>query len=57
MIMEKQQVAGQRRREFAAEARRQSREAAMAARNPESDEAQIMRELDALLDESAGEWK
>jgi hypothetical protein len=57
VVSRKQRVEEQRRREFEAEARRQSREAAAAARNPESDEAQTMRELDALLDESASEWK
>lgn len=53
----RQRVAEQHRREFEAEARRQSLEAAAAARDPESDEAQVMRELDAHLAESADEWK
>ncbi|HZU89673.1 MAG TPA: ribbon-helix-helix protein, CopG family [Stellaceae bacterium] len=53
----RQRVAEQRRREFEAEARRQSLEAAAAARNPESDEAQIMRELDANLAEGIDGWE
>jgi hypothetical protein len=53
----KQRIEEQPRREFAAEARRQSRAAAAAARDPKSDEAQIMRELDALLDEIADAWR
>jgi predicted transcriptional regulator len=53
----RQRVAEQRRREFEAEARRQSLEAAAAARNPESDEAAIMRELDAHLAEGIDGWK
>jgi hypothetical protein len=53
----RQRVDEQRRREFEAEARRQSREAAAAACNPESDEAQIMRELDAHLAEGIDGWK
>jgi predicted transcriptional regulator len=53
----RQRVAEQRRREFEAEARRQSLEAAAAACDPESDEAQIMRELDANLAEGVYGWK
>jgi hypothetical protein len=44
-----------RRREFEAEARRQSLECAAAAADPNSDEAQVMRELDANFDEFARE--
>ena len=43
----------QKRREFEAEARRQSLECAAAAADPDSDEAQVMRELDANFDEFA----
>jgi hypothetical protein len=46
-----------RRRAFEAEARRQSLELAAAARDPNSDEAAVLRELDALFDEFAREWK
>jgi hypothetical protein len=45
------------RREFEADARRQSLEIAAAARDLNSDEAAVMRELDALFDESIREWK
>jgi hypothetical protein len=44
-----------RRREFEAEARRQSRLIAAAARDPDSDEAAVMRELEANFDELARE--
>jgi hypothetical protein len=40
---------------FEAEARRQSLECAAAAADPNSDEAQVMRELDANFDEFARE--
>jgi hypothetical protein len=50
-------VRRQRRREFEAEARRQSRELAIAAQDPNSDEAAILRELDANFDQFAREWK
>jgi predicted transcriptional regulator len=46
-----------RRREFEAEARRQCLEANAAARDPRSDEAAVMRELEADLKEFADEWK
>ena len=39
------------RRSFAEEARQESRLIAEAAKNPDSDEALVMRELDILLDE------
>lgn len=44
-----------RRREFEAEARRQSLECAAAVQDPNSDEAQVMRELDANFEEFARE--
>lgn len=47
------------RKTFEIEARRQSREAAARARDPQSDEAQSLRELESLLDadDFADEWK
>jgi hypothetical protein len=53
----RERVAQRRRREFEAEARRQSLEAAALARDPDSDEAAVMRELEADLVEFADEWK
>ena len=50
-------VARQRRLAFEAEAHRQALELAAAAQDPGSDEAAVMRELDANLEEFAGEWK
>jgi hypothetical protein len=50
-------VAQKERRAFEAEARRQSMIIAKAAEDPNSDEAAVMRELDALFDESVREWK
>jgi predicted transcriptional regulator len=50
-------VERQRRRAFEAEARRQSLELAAAAQDPNSDEAAVMRELDANFEEFAREWK
>jgi len=52
-------VARRERRAFAVEARRQSMEAATAAADPRSDEAAVMRELDADLDptESNDGWR
>jgi hypothetical protein len=47
----------ERRREFEAEARRQCELINAAAQDPNSDEAAIMRELDAHLDSLADEWK
>jgi hypothetical protein len=50
-------VARRERRAFAAEARRQSLAAAAAAADPKSDEAAVMRELEADLDATeSGEW-
>lgn len=49
----RERVERQRRRDFEAEAHRQSLVIAAAARDPESDEAATLRELDALFDELA----
>ena len=49
----RERVARKERREFEAEARRQSIIIAKAAEDPNSDEATIMRELDANFDEFA----
>jgi hypothetical protein len=51
----RERVKQQRRLAFEAEARRQSLECAAAARDPNSDEAQVLRELDANFDEFARE--
>lgn len=53
----RERIEQRKRREFEAEARRQCLEIAAAARDPNSDEAVVMRELDALFDESVREWK
>ena len=53
----REHVARRKRQDFEAEAHRQSLEAAAAARDPDSDEAQVMRELEADLEELADEWK
>ena len=47
----RERVEQKRRREFEAEARRQSLLLAEAARDPNSDEAVLMRQLDANFDE------
>jgi hypothetical protein len=52
-----ERVALKRRREFEAEARRQCLLLAAAAQDPNSDEAAVMRELEADLEEFADEWK
>jgi len=52
-----ERIRQERRRAFEAEARRQSREAAAAEADPSSDAAAAQRELDALFDEFAREWK
>jgi hypothetical protein len=49
----RERVRQKERREFEAEARRQCLEIAEAARDPNSDEAAVMRELDANFDEFA----
>ena len=53
----RERVKQKERREFEAEARRQSLEAAALARDPTSDEAAVMRELEADLEEFSKEWK
>jgi len=53
----RERVEQKRRRDFETEARRQSREAAAAASDPNSDEAAVTRELEADLEEFANEWK
>ena len=50
-------VERRRRRAFEAEAHRQSQELAAAAQDPQSDEAAMLRWLDATLLELADEWK
>lgn len=47
----RERVEQQRRREFEAEARRQSRLVAAAAQDPDSDEAAVMREFESNFDE------
>jgi hypothetical protein len=42
---------------FLAEARRQSEAIAARARDPESDESQVLRELEASFDELGDEWR
>lgn len=51
-----ERVIREQQRVFELEARRQSLEAAEAARDPESDEAKVMRELEDDLAEFADEW-
>lgn len=46
-----------KRREFEAEARRQSLLLAEAAKDPNSDEAQVMREMEAHFADVMHEWK
>jgi hypothetical protein len=53
----RERIERRRRRAFESEARRQSLEAADAARDPHSDEAAMLRWLDANLAELADEWK
>jgi predicted transcriptional regulator len=50
-------LAQRERRAFEEEARRQSLVLNAAAQDPTSDEAQVMRELEADLDAFADEWK
>lgn len=52
----RRRIARKHRHEFEAEARRQSLEAAAAARDPNSDEAAVMGELEADLGEFDDEW-
>lgn len=53
----RERVERERRLTFEAEARRQSLEAAAAARDPRTDEHRVMRELEADLDEFSNEWR
>lgn len=53
----RERIERRRRRAFEAEALRQSREAASTAGDPNSDEAAMLRWLDANLDTLADEWK
>jgi hypothetical protein len=53
----RERIKQQRRRAFEAEAQRQSLECAAAAKDPNSDEAQVVRELEANFEEFAREWK
>ena len=55
--MVRERVEQKKRREFETEARRQSREAAGAAAQPESDEAAVLHELDIDLEEFRDEWQ
>ena len=50
-------IASRKRKNFAAEAHRQSRAIAARAADPGSDEAAVLRELDAHLAETAKDWK
>lgn len=52
-------VERRQRKAFEAEARRQSREAAARARDPNTDEAQSLSEMEAMFDEDhfGDEWK
>ena len=53
----RERIKQERRREFEAEARRQCELINAAAQDPNSDEAAVLRELDAHLDSLADEWK
>jgi len=53
----RERIKQDRRREFEVEARRQCELLNAAAQDPNSDEAAVMRELDAHLDSLADEWK
>ncbi len=53
----RERVAQKERREFEAEARRECLEINAAASDPNSDEAAVMRELEADLEEFSKEWK
>jgi uncharacterized membrane protein len=55
--MVRERVEQKQRSEFEIEARRQSLAAAALAENPDSDEAAVMRELEADLEEFSKEWK
>ena len=53
----RERVEQKARREFESDAQRQSLEAAATARDPRSDEAAVMREMEAELEEFSDEWK
>jgi len=53
----REHIKQRRRRAFEAEARRQCELLNAAAEDPNSDEAQVMREIDANFEEFAREWK
>jgi hypothetical protein len=53
----REHIKQKKRREFEAEARRQCEILNAAAEDPSSDEAQILREIDANFEEFAREWK
>lgn len=53
----RERIALERRRAFAAEARRQSLAIAERARDPSTDEHALMRELEAELADPGDEWK
>jgi predicted transcriptional regulator len=55
--MVRERVERERRLAFAAEAQRQCLEAAAVARDARTDEHQVMRELEADLDEFGNEWR
>lgn len=50
-------IAGKERRAFEAEAHRQCLVINAGARDPDSDEARVMRELEAHLEPFADEWR
>jgi antitoxin component of RelBE/YafQ-DinJ toxin-antitoxin module len=53
----REHIKQKKRREFEMEARRQSLECAAAAQDPNSDEAQVMREMEAHFADVMREWK
>jgi FKBP-type peptidyl-prolyl cis-trans isomerase (trigger factor) len=53
----REHIKQKKRREFEAEARRQSLLIAAAAQDPDSDEAAVMRELEAHFADVMREWK
>ncbi|MDN5938556.1 MAG: ribbon-helix-helix protein, CopG family [Salinisphaera sp.] len=55
--MARERLSAERHRTFEAEAERQSRAAAEAARQPGTEEYAVMRELEHALDESDEAWK
>jgi hypothetical protein len=53
----RERVEQKARREFESDVQRQSLEAAATARDPRNDEAAVMREMEAELEEFSEEWK